>query len=138
MVVVATPEPHSLTDAYAMIKVMSDEHDRGECSLIMNQIRSEEEGVRIAQRLAEVARQFSSVEVTPVGFVRSDAVLARSVMARRVAWDGAMNTLAGQGWASAWRRIYEICEANKDLRTSRSLSSVWQAMASPGSLVSNP
>lgn len=138
MVVVATPEPHALTDAYATIKVMADEHDRASCSLIMNQIRSEDEGVRISQRLAEVARQFSGVEVTPVGFVRSDAVMARSVMARRVAWDGALNTLAGQGWASAWRRIYEIISCNSKSKASQNLSSVWNAFASQGAQASNP
>lgn len=138
MVVVTTPEPHALTDAYATVKVMADEHERGSCSLIMNQIRSEDEGVRIAQRVAEVARQFSGVSVTPVGFVRSDAVLARSVMARRVAWDGALNTLAGQGWASAWRRIYESFNNQRNGQSSQPLSSLWHAFANPGLGVSNP
>lgn len=138
MVVVTTPEPHALTDAYATIKVMSDEHDRGSCSLIMNQIRSDEEGLRISQRITDVARQFCGVEVTPVGFVRTDAVLARSVMARRVAWDGALHTLAGQGWANAWRRIFEILSRQKNSEKPGSLSSVWNAIATGTTAASNP
>lgn len=129
MVVVATPEPHALTDAYAMIKVMADEYDRGMCSLIMNQVRSEEEGDRIAQRVADVSRQFCGVEVFPIGVVRNDAVLARSVMARRVAWEGALHTLAGQGWSNAWRRLDEILSRGPVMREQRGLSSVWEAIA---------
>jgi flagellar biosynthesis protein FlhG len=127
-VVVTTPEPHALTDAYAMIKVASEEFDRSSCSLIMNQVRSEDEGVRIAQRLAEVSRQYSGVEVTPIGFVRSDVALSRSVMARRVAWEGSLHTLAGQGWASAWRRLNEILQADSS-KTERRIGSVWRAFA---------
>ena len=48
MIVVTTPEPHALTDAYAMIKVMSEEYDRGSCGLIINQVRSDDESMRIS------------------------------------------------------------------------------------------
>lgn len=138
MVVVTTPEPHALTDAYALIKVMAEEHDRHQCSLIINQVRSEDEGTRISHRIADVARQYSGVSVTPVGSVRSDSVLSRSILARRVAWDGALNTLAGQGWSAAWRRIYELLNTNDKTQASRPLRSVWSALAGESSSPSFP
>lgn len=128
MVVVTTPEPHALTDAYAVIKIMSEEYDRGTCGLIVNQVRSDDESMRISERLVEVARQYCGVRVIPVGGVRSDSVLARSIMARRVGWDGALNTLAGQGWASSWRKLYESINKGAFGERSRPLSEVWTAM----------
>lgn len=129
MIVVTTPEPHALTDAYAMIKIMSEEYDRGSCGLIINQVRSDDESMRISERIVEVARQYCGVRVIPMGGVRTDSVLARSIMARRVGWDGALNTLAGQGWSSCWRRIYESINKGAFGERSRPITGVWAAMA---------
>ena len=104
-IVVTTPEPHALTDAYAMMKVMADEYDRSDCALIVNQTRSEDEGARIGERLTMVAKQYAGISVSWIGGVRTDPILQRSVMARRVAWEGTLNTLAGQGWNTAWRTL---------------------------------
>ena len=129
MVVVTTPEPHALTDAYAMIKIMSEEYDRGSCGLIVNQVRSDDECMRISERLVEVSRQYCGVRVVPLGGVRTDSVLARSIMARRVGWDGALNTLAGQGWTSTWRRLYESLNKGAFGERSRPLADVWNAIS---------
>ncbi len=137
MVVVTTPEPHSLTDAYATIKVMSEEFDRGKCFLIVNQVRSDDEGSRIGQRISDVAHQFMNVRVTPIGSVRSDSVLQKSIMARKVSWDGALNTLASQGWSSAWRRLYELLQNESNSPNDNDLSRVWQALAGSSNHVSN-
>lgn len=137
MVVVTTPEPHALTDAYAVIKVMSEEYDRGVCGLIINQVRSDDESMRISERLVEVARQYCGVRVIPVGGVRNDSVLARSIMARRVGWDGALNTLAGQGWSSSWRKLYESINKGAFGERSRPLSDVWTALSGKHENASN-
>lgn len=129
MLVVTTPEPHALTDAYALIKVMSEEYDRGVCGLVINQVRSDDESMRISERLVEVARQYCGVRVVPMGGIRTDSVLARSIMARRVGWDGALNTLAGQGWASCWRKLYESINKGVFGERSRPLADVWNAMS---------
>ncbi len=136
-VVVTTPEPHALTDAYALIKVMAEEHDKTKCALIINQVRSEEEGTRIGLRLAEVAKQYCGVNVNPIGQVRIDSVLSRSILARKVAWDGALNTIAGQGWSSAWRRLYEILNLQDESQKIQSLTPVWSALAGSSEIASN-
>jgi flagellar biosynthesis protein FlhG len=129
IVVVTTPEPHSLTDAYALIKVMSEEHDRAQFSLIVNQVRSDDEGTRLGLRISEVAKQFCNVDVTPIGHVRMDPVLMRSIMARRVAWDGALNTIAGQGWLSSWRRLAEKENRSPSVTHLDKLQTVFGALA---------
>ncbi len=136
-VVVTTPEPHALTDAYALIKVMAEDHDRIQCSLLINQVRSDDEGTRIGLRLAEVAKQYCGVTVTPVGHIRSDSVLNRSILARKVAWDGALHTLAGQGWSSAWRRIWDLTNSPQEREWKRPIEQVWSVLAGQTTLASN-
>ena len=123
-VVVTTPEPHALTDAYAMMKVMADEYDRADCALLVNQTRSDDEGARIGERLTMVAKQYASISVKWIGGVRTDPVLQRSIMARRVAWDGALHTLAGQGWNRAWRNFEDYLKKAPGTRHLNDLSHV--------------
>lgn len=129
LIVVTTPEPHALTDGYAMIKVMAEEYGIKTCGLLVNQVRSDEEGTRIAQRLAEVAFQYTNVNVNHLGSIRIDSTLLKSVMARNVAWEGCLQTLANQGWSFAWRKIQSKFQSEKIVRKNNKLSEVWSALA---------
>jgi len=57
--VVATPEPTAMTDAYAMIKVLAAHKYSGRISLIVNMAASVTEGKKIYQQIAGVCRRFS-------------------------------------------------------------------------------
>jgi flagellar biosynthesis protein FlhG len=130
-VVVTTPEPHAITDAYAMIKVMAEEHDRHECALIVNQTINEHEGRRIAERIRDVAKQYSGSSVHFAGSVATDTGLVRAVLARRVGSDHALSSICGQGWGQAWCTISHLIK-NDCLNTpSGGLHRIWEAMAQP-------
>jgi flagellar biosynthesis protein FlhG len=129
-VVVTTPEPHAITDAYAVVKVMAEEHDRRECALIVNQAINNEEGRRVATRLAEVARSFCGSTVHFAGTVPRDNYLVRAVLARRVGADGALSSLCGQGWSQAWCQILQMLNSGNLSTRSAGLGSIWKAMSS--------
>ena len=50
IMVVVTPEPTSITDAYALMKVLSTRYAEKTCRLIVNQVSSEHEGREIIKR----------------------------------------------------------------------------------------
>ena len=82
VLVVTTPEPTAITDAYAVIKVVSrDESDR-RISLLVNQARSSGEAKVVYDRIAKVARQFLGVHVLEAGYVSHDESVPMCVRKR--------------------------------------------------------
>ena len=58
VLVVATPEPTSLTDAYAAVKVLATTQSRTRVQLVVNQTRGHGEGRAVAQQLQQVVDRF--------------------------------------------------------------------------------
>ncbi|HYR26614.1 MAG TPA: MinD/ParA family protein [Aquabacterium sp.] len=58
VVVVATPEPTSMTDAYATIKVLSAQQSRENLYLVVNQVGRQGDGRTICQQLQQVVERF--------------------------------------------------------------------------------
>ncbi len=104
-VVVTTPEPHALTDAYALIKVLAEDHRIKSFDLLVNQARSEAEGLKISERIAEVAKRFLDVRVNFAGHVPLDVSVTKAVMQCRAASENSSLTLAGQAWTQIARRL---------------------------------
>lgn len=87
VLVVTTPEPTAITDAYAVIKVLSKqyalvEEDHRRISLLVNQVRSPVEAKIVHDRIAKVARQFLAVPVLDAGYVMDDDEVPTSVRRR--------------------------------------------------------
>lgn len=76
--VVVTPDPASITDAYAFIKVMHQEFRRNEFGLIANQVRSDDEGRDLFERLMRVTDQFLNVRLDHLGTIQMDHALRES------------------------------------------------------------
>ena len=84
-VVVATPEPTSITDAYATIKVVARSRpasDRRPISLVVNEVKSATEARAVYERVAKVAREFLGLTLGDAGFVPLDPAVPRAVRAR--------------------------------------------------------
>lgn len=75
IVVVVTPDPSSLTDAYALIKVLHQRHRENHFSIITNMVRDEAEGRHVFQKLSDVADRFLCVSLNYRGSVPTDLTL---------------------------------------------------------------
>ncbi len=82
VLVVTTPEPTAITDAYAVIKVLSRDQSDRRVSLLVNQVRSAHEGRVVHERISKVARQFLSVSVFDAGYVFADEQVPAAVRRR--------------------------------------------------------
>jgi flagellar biosynthesis protein FlhG len=78
-VVVVTPEPTSLTDSYAMMKVVSSQYDVRDFCILVNQVESPNEGRQTYSRLAMVCERFLHFTPLFLGEVRSDRAVADAV-----------------------------------------------------------
>jgi flagellar biosynthesis protein FlhG len=83
VLVVLCDEPASLTDAYALIKILSRDHGVKQFRVVVNQVRGRGMGQALFQRFERVATRFLSVELDYVGEIPEDAFLRRSIREQR-------------------------------------------------------
>jgi flagellar biosynthesis protein FlhG len=83
VIVVTTPEPTAIADAYAMVKVISQTSPDTYIRLLVNQVRSEQEAAQVAEQISSIARRFLNVYVEKLGYVLVDVAVQRSVRAQK-------------------------------------------------------
>ncbi len=79
VVVVATPEPTSLTDAYALMKVLSEGRRGYRFRILANMVADEREGKGVFRRLSAVTDKYLNVSLSYLGHVVQDPNMAASV-----------------------------------------------------------
>lgn len=83
VVCVITGEPTSLTDAYALMKVLHTGYGEKSFWIVVNDVASEGEAQAAFNSLANAVQKFLRVETRMLGWVQSDAMVRQSVMDRR-------------------------------------------------------
>jgi flagellar biosynthesis protein FlhG len=81
--VVTTPEPTAVTDAYAVVKVLHRHGYAGRASLLVNLASSRHEGRSTYERIAGVARRFLGVRLFDAGYVLADGKVGEAVRRRQ-------------------------------------------------------
>lgn len=82
-IIVTTPDPAAITDAYSMIKVVADENEDLDIKLIVNMAGSEREAEEIAERMKLVVKQFLSKNIEYLGHILMDSQLKSSVRCQK-------------------------------------------------------
>ncbi|MCX8042531.1 MAG: MinD/ParA family protein [Desulfobacterota bacterium] len=82
--VVVTPEPTSITDAYAIIKVMAQKYAEKRFSLIVNQAKDEDEARSLYSNLSSVAERFLSVAIDYMGYIAHDPHVPLAVRSQKL------------------------------------------------------
>jgi flagellar biosynthesis protein FlhG len=83
VVVVVTPDPASITDAYATIKVLLRNQKSANIQILMNQVESERQGEAIYRKLNDIAGHFLEANLTYMGAVRHDLEVVHHVRHRQ-------------------------------------------------------
>jgi flagellar biosynthesis protein FlhG len=79
VVVVTTPEPTAITDAYALIKLVAKQSANRMIQLVINRSTSLTEGKQAAEKLVLVAKKFLNVDVQVLGFLLDDPMVTQAV-----------------------------------------------------------
>lgn len=87
VVVVVCDEPASITDAYALIKVMSREHGVDHFHVLANMTNTAREGHELYNKLALAADHFLDTTLIFLGVVPQDARLRKAVQKQRAVVD---------------------------------------------------
>lgn len=81
-VLVTTPEPTSITDAYSMIKHVLIEQPLS-FHIIVNRVRSQRQGLETLNRLSRVVQQFLQQRMVPLGSIPDDEAVTKAVIAQQ-------------------------------------------------------
>ena len=82
VLVVATPEPTAITDAYAMVKTILARRPGTRARLVVNQVSSLAEGVAVHARIDRAARRFLGVGIGFAGSIPKDPHVPAAVLRR--------------------------------------------------------
>lgn len=83
-ILVATPEPTSITDVYAMMKVMVTEHGYKHFKLLVNMVNNKKEAKQVFLTLSQAASRFlTGVVLEFGGFIPHDPYLRKAVLDRK-------------------------------------------------------
>ena len=96
-IVIITPEPTSLTDSYALIKVLNSRFGMRDFMVLVNQAESPKEAQGAFEKLNGACRHFLHLEPVLLGHVRMDKKLPEAVC-RQQALPGQRRQPGGPGY----------------------------------------
>ncbi len=79
VIIVVCDEPTSLTDAYALIKILNREHGVFKFKVVANMVRSEREGKELFSKLSKVTGRFLDIALELVAIVPFDENVRKSI-----------------------------------------------------------
>jgi flagellar biosynthesis protein FlhG len=79
VLLVTTPEPTSITDAYALIKMVSNRDRTKKIKLVVNKAESSVEAIDVLNKLVLVADRFLGLKLEQAGYILNDDAVIRAV-----------------------------------------------------------
>lgn len=123
VILVATPEPTAIMDAYRVMKALSVYKLKEKLKIIINQVDSIDQGQEAYNKLLRVSEQFLSVELENIGFVFSDIRVNRSIMSQRPIVLEYPNALASQNIDQISKKLLQDREYNHNISNLKQLGS---------------
>ncbi|KJR96317.1 MAG: flagellar synthesis regulator FleN [Desulfobulbaceae bacterium BRH_c16a] len=84
ILVVTTPEPTAITDAYALMKLLSTQYHEKHFNLIVNQIVSEDDALDVYRKLTMVANRYLDISIDYLGSIPEDRQMVDSIRKQKV------------------------------------------------------
>jgi flagellar biosynthesis protein FlhG len=112
VVVVVSPEPTSITDAYALMKVLSLKYSGKACKLIVNMVRRPEEGREVFRQLQIVTDRFLDITIEYLGYVLLDGKVTKGVKNQKIVSEMYPDTPASRCFTDISRKISNMSPLN--------------------------
>ncbi len=123
IIIVITPEPTSLTDAYALLKVLTNNGFNGYVRIIVNQCKNTAIAKKTYTGFKEVVIKYLSLKVQPLGVILEDSNIPQSVREQKPFIHLFPETVASKCLKVIAKNLIE--GKNADLKT-HDLNSFWK------------
>ena len=78
-IIITSPEPTALTDAYGLLKSMNRASYEGKAHLVVNRVSDDSEGILVAEKLKTVAHKYLGVDLVDLGYIINDASVSEGI-----------------------------------------------------------
>jgi flagellar biosynthesis protein FlhG len=106
--VVVTPDPTALTDAYALIKVLAQQYQHRRFLIIMNAVQGEREARQTFATLSQAAAKFLGLQLDYLGAVPSDPAVKRALRSQAPFLEQAPESRASQAVKALASRMLSV------------------------------
>jgi flagellar biosynthesis protein FlhG len=103
--VVACDEPSSITDAYALIKVLNRDHGMHRFHMVANRVRSPSEGQELYSKLSKVTTRFLDLTLDYTCAIPEDDSLRKAVQRQRPVVSAYPGSPSGRAFLDLARRV---------------------------------
>lgn len=107
IMLVVAPDPASIADVYALIKLLATRHEERHFKVLVNMARDCDEGLGVFTRLSQVVSRFLDVSLDYVGCVVRDERLAEAVRRQRSVLDLYPRAASSHCFATVARHVTE-------------------------------
>lgn len=79
VILITTPEPTAITDAYAMVKAYAGQNGSAPLKLVVNRVFDRDEGEMVVDKLMRVSQRFLNIPIENLGYVYEDRCMVKAV-----------------------------------------------------------
>ena len=105
--VVVTPEPTSITDAYALIKLLATRYSEHHFKVLVNMAKDSEDALEVFRKLANVAGRFLDISLDYLGCVVKDEKVVDAVKRQKAVTELFPDSEAAQCFNTIAKRVIE-------------------------------
>ena len=123
IIVVVTPEPTSITDAYALMKILSVKYQEKNFRLLVNLAKNEREADEVSRQLCLVANRFLDVSIDYFGSVLADDNVKSGVRKQKVISEMAPMSQASRDF---FQLAHKLIRSQPMIERSETRPLIWQ------------
>ncbi|OZG72873.1 cobyrinic acid a,c-diamide synthase [Hahella sp. CCB-MM4] len=105
ILMVVCDEPTSITDCYAVIKLLNKNHDLFRFRVLANMVRSSEEGRNLFNKLSKVTERFLEVALQYEGSIPFDETVRKAVQRQRPVYEAYPRSKASLAFRQLAQRV---------------------------------
>ena len=115
--IITTPEPTAVADAYALIKIINKESDTEDFFLVVNKVEGDKEGKKVYESIRLLTERYTTAKLSHVGNIRFRKTLIRRIIQQEPFEKGFMDD------------VYNIL-SNMELEISPRQKGFWESVVS--------
>jgi len=105
IIVVVSPEPTSITDAYALMKILSIRYQQKNFLLLVNMVSDNEEGLEVYNQIDKVSKKFLDISLEYFGFIVFDKNVIKCVKKQKIISQAYPDSQATKCFESLGKRL---------------------------------
>ena len=125
IIVVVSPEPTSITDAYALIKILYSNYGEKRFMLLVNMVKNSNEAREVFQKLSNATSHFLNLTIESLGYVLEDDKVPEAVRRQKAFSEIYPDSRASKCLQSIARKL---CKLPPEFSDAGSLKFFWKSI----------